>query len=122
MNQRICYVDIVKGFAICAVVMMHIVYAFPKNSMIDVKSLFGYFWHVPVFFVVAGFFIKESKLNEPWTFVKGKLKALYVPALYIYLIAALLHNALLDFGWYSTDVTYGGKMVNYLGGQNLLRI
>lgn len=115
MNHRIRYVDIVKGIAICAVVMMHIVYAFPNNSLINVKSLFGYFWHVPLFFVVAGFFINESKLNEPWKFIKNKLKGLYMPALYIYIVAALLHNVLLDVGWYSTEITYGGKMINYLG-------
>ena len=53
------WVNIVKGFAICAVVMMHIVYSFPVNNLINVKALFGYFWHVPVFFLVAGFLLKR---------------------------------------------------------------
>ena len=113
--------DIVKGFAICAVVMMHIVYSFPKCDLINIKALFGYFWHVPVFFVIAGFFIKDSKLEHPISFIKGKVKGLYLPALYIYLIAALLHNQLFNIGWYSSDVTYGGKIIGQLGGGRICK-
>lgn len=119
MNTRIRYVDVVKGFAICAVVMMHVVYAFPKNYLIDIRALFGYFWHVPVFFVVAGFFIKESKLDRPWQFIKGKLRGLYLPALYIYLVATLLHNVFFSIGWYDSNVSYGGKMITEWGGGRL---
>lgn len=115
-TKRVLFVDIVKGFAISAVVMMHIAYDYPKTCLIDIRALFGYFWHVPVFFVVAGFFIKDCKLEHPWAFVKEKLKGLYLPALYIYLIAAILHNTLFSIGWYSPCVSYGGKITSEWGG------
>jgi len=117
MSTRVRYVDVVKGFAISAVVMMHIAYDYPKTCLIDIRAFFGYFWHVPVFFVVAGFFIKDYKLEHPWNFIKGKLKVLYRPALCIYLIAALLHNTLFSIGWYSSNISYGGKIISEWGGR-----
>ena len=57
-TKRVLFVDIVKGFAISAVVMMHIAYDYPKTCLIDIRALFGYFWHVPVFLLWQFFLLR----------------------------------------------------------------
>lgn len=58
------------------------------------------FWPVAFFFWVAGFFIKEESLYKPVTFICHKLKTIYLPGTFIYLIAVLLHNPLCRWGVY----------------------
>lgn len=70
--MRSQWVDIAKGIAISAVVLFHISYSFPNLKLLPVTALFGYAWHVPVFFLIGGFFIKEEKLVRPVSFIRGK--------------------------------------------------
>ncbi len=111
--MRSQWVDIAKGFAILAVVLFHINYNFPDSKLLPVTALFGYAWHVPVFFLIGGFFIKEERLVQPVGFIKGKIKSLYQLLLYFYIPAVCLHNMLLDIGWYDTATDYGGKSMSY---------
>ena len=115
------WVDIAKGFAILAVVLFHINYNYPDNRLFPVTALFGYAWHVPVFFLIGGFFIKEERLVQPVGFIKGKIKSLYRLLLYFYIPAVLLHNALLDIGWYDTVTDYGGKFMSYWSATQTLK-
>lgn len=109
--KRTPYVDIAKGIAILSVVLLHVDFVYPKLSFINISAMLGWYWHVPVFFLIGGFFLKEERLLQPVSFIKGKFKSLYLLALYIYLPATLLHNALFDWGWYSLDAVYGGKII-----------
>lgn len=118
--MRSQWVDIAKGFAIIAVVLFHVSYSFPNTKLFPVTALFGYAWHVPVFFLIGGFFIKEERLLQPVGFIKGKIQSLYRLLLYFYIPAVLLHNVLLDIGWYDTVTDYGGKLMSYWSaGQTL---
>ena len=110
-KSRTAYVDIAKGIAILAVVLLHVDFVFPKLSFINISGMLGWYWHVPVFFLIGGFFLKEERLLQPVSFIKGKFKSLYLLALYIYLPATLLHNVLFKLNWYSPDVVYGGKII-----------
>ena len=110
-EHRTAYVDIAKGIAILAVVLLHVDFVYPKLSFINISAMLGWYWHVPVFFLIGGFFLKEERLLQPVSFIKGKFKSLYLLALYIYLPATLLHNVLFQLGWYSPDVVYGGKII-----------
>lgn len=114
MNQqtRTAYVDIAKGIAILSVVLLHVDFIYPQLSFVNISAMLGWYWHVPVFFLIGGFFLKDEKLIHPISFIKGKFKSLYLLALYIYLPATLLHNYLLKIGWYSTNVNYGGKIIS----------
>lgn len=85
-NVRESYVDIGKGLAITAIVFGHIFGAFPT-------WLTG-FWPVAFFFVVAGFYIKEERLEHPLKFVRHKISTLYLPGTIIYLLAVMMHNTL----------------------------
>ena len=93
MSKRENYVDIGKGLAIIAIVCVHISQSFMPGAV------FG-FWPIAFFFVVAGFYLGEDKLLKPVSFVKHRLKTLYLPGTVIYLLAVLLHNPFCKWGFY----------------------
>ena len=78
-------------------------------------------WHVSVFFVIAGFFLKEEKLKAPITFFKNKLRTIYFKTLCFYIPAVLLHNVFIKIGFYSTDIDYYGKIVKTFTGADLAK-
>lgn len=96
MKQRDSTIDIIKGFAMISVVLLHINFAFPKIGILNMNSLFGGLWHVAVFFVVSGWLLKDSKLLSCKSFAKGKVINLYLKAMYVYIPLVLLHNAFLS--------------------------
>lgn len=109
------WVDIAKGIAIIAVVAGHIGYSWPNTKLLPLSDLCVWLWHVPVFFMIGGFFLKEEKLQSPVSFVKGKVKSLYLPMIYIYVAVLLLHNVFISMGWYDLNVEYYGKFVTWWG-------
>lgn len=104
LAERSLSVDIAKGIAIIAIVLGHINYDYPKFSLVNAHDLI-YLWHVPVFFILGGFFIKEKQLLQPWKWFKKKFLKLYLKILYFYIPAVLLHNVFIKIGWYSTTST-----------------
>lgn len=112
-TKREEWVDIAKGFAIIAVVLGHISYQYPDLELLPVSTIIAWLWHVPVFFMIGGFFLKDDRLAKPATFIKGKIRSLYLLILYIYIPFTLLHNVMLDVGFYDTAIEYGGKHVSY---------
>ena len=116
VSVRENYVDIIKGFAIIAVVLLHINFAFPKYALINTGSILGGQWHVAVFFLVSGFFIKDDKLASPISFMKPKFWNLYIKALYVYIPLVLLHNVFLRWGWLYTDILYNHKYLSEFEG------
>lgn len=114
-NKREEWVDIAKAFAIIAVVVGHIDYNYPDIRLFPIPTIIAWMWHVPVFFMIGGFFLREEKLIQPFSFIKGKIKNLYLPILYLYVPVTLLHNILIDCGFYSLTTSYGGKSVTYWG-------
>lgn len=65
MKKRSLSVDIAKGISIIAIVLRHINFLYPVGQLVNTKDLFIYLWHVAVFFLLAGFFIKEEQLVQP---------------------------------------------------------
>lgn len=104
-SRRSLSVDTTKGITIIAIVLGHIGYNYPSGILVNTKDLFIYLWHVPVFFIVAGFFIKEEQLVQPKLWFKKKFSSLYLKILYFYIPAVLLHNVLISIGWYSLEST-----------------
>lgn len=103
--KRSLSVDITKGISIIAIVLGHVNFLYPVGQLVNTKDLFIYLWHVSVFFLLAGFFIKEEQLVQPKLWFKKKFSALYLKILYFYVPAVLLHNALIKTGWYSLEST-----------------
>ncbi|RXS55115.1 acyltransferase [Lacticaseibacillus rhamnosus] len=55
-HQRIEWIDVAKGLGIIAVVLGHF---YPRNTTFY-ESL--YWWHMPLFFMIGGFFVKPTTL------------------------------------------------------------
>lgn len=121
INKRKDWVDIVKAFAIIAVVLGHISYQYPQISLLPISTIIAWLWHVPVFFIIGGFFLKDERLVKPQSFIKGKIHSLYLPILYLYIPFVLLHNVLIYVGFYDTGIEYGGKYVNYWSAGQFVR-
>ena len=112
-------VDIVKGIAIIAVVLVHCKASFPFLG--SYTCILGGMWHVPVFFVIAGFFLKEENVLRPVLFVKKKIGSLYFKLLCFYIPAVLLHNVLLNAGLYSVnDPDLAGKTMHLYSASNFI--
>ena len=120
-KKRLDWVDIAKGVAILAVVLLHTDYTFPASTLKPITAIIGDGWHVAVFFLIGGFFLKEEKLCKPVSFIKGKVRSLYLLASYFYVPAVLLHNVLFAWGWYDTTVSYGGKYLTEFTPPQLLK-
>ena len=71
---------------------------------------FLYTFHMPLFFIAAGYFFSEKNLADPWTFCKKRFKGLYLPFVKWSLVYLLLHNVFHYFG--ILNETYG----NWTGG------
>ena len=102
-KKRSLSVDIAKGVSIIAIVLGHINFAYPSYRLADTRELVFGLWHVAVFFLLAGFFIKEEQLVQPKLWFKKKFSSLYLKILYFYIPAVLLHNVLIKIGWYSLE-------------------
>ena len=114
-KNRQGWVDIAKGLAIIAVVMGHINYNWPGGKLLPLNYLLIWLWHVPVFFMIGGFFLKNEKLLHPQLFVWGKVKNLYLLILYIYIPFLVLHNLFIRIGFYDLNIYYYGKYVTEWG-------
>lgn len=114
MNTRLDYVDFIKGFAIIAVVFGHIDCLNNFPVLLPIKGLFATMWHVNLLFMVSGFFLSKTIAKGDFKlFVLRKIKTLYVRSLYFYLPAVLLHNYLIQIGWYDTTYPFMNKAINF---------
>ncbi len=87
-NERIA---IVKGLAIILMVIGHA----EAQSFI---TNFIYIFHMPVFFVAAGYFFKESNISDPYGYMKRRAKGLYLPFVKWALFFLLIHNLMFALG------------------------
>lgn len=76
----------------------------------EIVCNFLYTFHMPLFFIAAGYFFSEKNLSDPWTFCKKRFKGLYLPFVKWSLVYLLLHNVFHHFG--ILNETYG----NWTGG------
>lgn len=61
-------------------------------------SNFIYTWHMPLFFMAAGYFFSEKWLDDPWGFMCRRFSKLYVPFLKWSLLFLVLHNLWFHLG------------------------
>lgn len=89
--QRNTVISICKALAIILMVIGH-------ADAPDVVSAFLYEFHMPVFFITAGYFFSLRYLNDEATFVKKRIKGLYIPFLTWAVFFLLIHNWMFDLG------------------------
>lgn len=59
---------------------------------------FIYLFHMPLFFIAAGYFFDKKYLSDPWTFCKKRFKGLYVPFVKWSVLFLVLHNLFFKVG------------------------
>lgn len=82
--QRINFIDSLKGIGILAVILGHIANPFAN---------FIYLWHMPLFFIISGFFININK--NFFTFVKKNALNIMIPY-FIFGILGILVEGIKD--------------------------
>ena len=83
--------SICKGIAIILMVIGH-------AEGPELLTNFIYTFHMPLFFMAAGYFFSSKNLSDPWNFCVKRFKGLYVPFVTWSLIFLLLHNVWHHFG------------------------
>lgn len=89
--RRNTAISISKGIAIILMVMGHANCPGQLNTFI-------YEFHMPLFFISAGFFFSTRYINEEATFVKRRIKGLYLPFVKWSVAFLLLHNLFFKLG------------------------
>lgn len=102
-TERNSVISICKGIAIILMVMGH-------SEPPDLISNFIYIFHMPLFFITAGYFFSRKYVDDPWSFCVKRFKGLYIPFLKWALVFLLLHNLWFEIGL--LNETYG----NWKGG------
>ncbi|MGB9940428.1 acyltransferase family protein [Methanosarcina sp.] len=101
VKAHIAYMDIVKAFAIIAVVVGHS--GSPLTQIV-------YMYHVPLFFFIAGYFYNDSYSKAPFLLLKKRLKTLYLPFVGYELLFLALHNIFFELNIYSDKAGYGNTV------------
>lgn len=91
-------ISIAKGLAIIAVVIGH---AGAPGTL----SYLMYAFHMPLFFITAGYFFNVKYLDREGEFIRRRIKGLYVPFVKWSLVFLLLYN--LWFQWGVMNEQYG---------------
>ena len=107
-------IDIAKGVAIILMVAGH-------SCCPEGLYKYIYSFHMPLFFILSGYFLSEKSLSELRSFVLNKWKKLAMPLLICGIISLLLHNLFFHLGilneFYGTragDLTHLFDLKDYL--------
>lgn len=84
-------ISICKGIAIILMVIGH-------AEAPGLITNFIYLFHMPLFFIAAGYFFSRKYLDTPWQFISKRIKSLYFPFLKWSFIFLILHNVWFYFG------------------------
>ena len=84
-------ISIAKGIAIILMVVAH-------AEAPGWLCKFTFEFHMPLFFITAGFFFSKKYLTDEATFVKKRVKGLYWPFVKWSVIFLILHNWMFDIG------------------------
>lgn len=97
-QKRDASISIAKAIAIILMVIGHTEYPGLLTSCL-------YTFHMPLFFITAGYFFSRRSASQPWDFCRKRFKGLYIPMVKWSLIWLLLHNVF--HHWGLLNETYG---------------
>lgn len=112
LNPRIEWIDIAKAYGIIAIVLGHILTGTPIAH-------FLYWWHVPLFFILSGIFIKPLNNRHAWHrfFLRRVRNELILYSLMGVLLIwgyTLIHHESHTFLVnHLVDLIYGGRTLNF---------
>ena len=90
-RKRDTVLSVSKGIAIILMVAGH-------AEAPELVTNFIYTFHMPLFFMAAGYFLSRRYLDDPWSFISKRVKGLYYPFLKWSIFFLLLHNVWFHFG------------------------
>ena len=103
MGVRNTTFSIIKALAIILMVIGH-------AEAPELITNFIYTFHMPVFFIAAGYFFQRKYIQQPWEFCAKLFNGLYLPMVKWSIMFLLLHNVFFYFGILNEE--YG----NWTGG------
>ncbi len=89
--MRNSVISICKGIAIILMVLGH-------SEGPDFLMHIVYLFHMPIFFITAGYFFSRKYLADPWTFVVKRFRGLYVPMVKWAFFFLIIHNLMFHVG------------------------
>lgn len=107
--------SVVKGVAIILMVLGH-------AEAPSFVTNFIYLFHMPVFFMAAGYFFAERYLDQPWQFVVRRVKGLYVPFVKWSLFFLVIHNLMFALGILNEQYgNWSGGVTHPYSGRDMLQ-
>lgn len=91
LKKRNTVISICKGIAIILMVIGH-------AEAPELITNFIYTFHMPIFFIAAGYFFSRKYLSDPWNFISKRIKGLYFPFLKWSFFFLIMHNVWFYFG------------------------
>ncbi|MGN1328126.1 MAG: acyltransferase family protein [Eubacterium sp.] len=87
-ENRIEWLDNAKGLAIILVVVGHLIQTICPDLQLLFKFIYSF--HMPVFFIISGYFIEKSSKNKSFLeFANNKAKQLMLPYLFFVILTAI---------------------------------
>lgn len=91
MGKRNTVISICKAIGIILMVITH-------SECPSALCTFAYEFHMPLFFITAGYFFSVKYLSDEATFVKKRIKGLYLPFVKWAVFFLIIHNWMFDLG------------------------
>ena len=92
-SNRSAYWDNAKGVLICFVVLGHYLFAYQENLSVNLIISLIYFFHMPAFVLISGFFSKNERSSAAGAIVRlGVIYVIFNTLMMIY--AAIFENSL----------------------------
>ena len=110
-KKRLDYIDVARGLGMICIILGHL-----GNDQINRVV---YTFHVPIFFLISGFFI--SNKQDIKTFCKKRAKSLLVPyvaAAAVLIVLGAIESMFIGISWYGAD-TWFASMTSGAGSWGL---
>lgn len=111
-------INIIRGMAVLCVVMGHSFHATDIPTILGFIKSFVYCFHMPAFFFISGFLVKEQQMDPGMKASKiiNKGKRLMIPYLFFTLVSIVLKSI---FGAFAKNpLNYGTLVTDVLTGRN----
>ncbi len=111
-KKRVQWVDIAKAIGIIAVVIGHL----PTTDLLNNTI---YWWHMPLFFIIGGFFIKPVSADKWTKFIKKRifpqLKDYFLAGISLIFLFTFIHQKDMNFVMdrFRRLFFFGGQSLNY---------
>lgn len=109
MHERIEWIDVAKALGIIAVVVGHILPSGLTTQLI-------YWWHMPMFFIIGGFFLKPINRQQIGHFIKRRIQPQLATYFAVGLLLVLLSRAVHQTDWSATIQQLASLLI---GGRTL---